>query len=394
MQIFPCFFSTSGTSTETPEVIFCCKKSAIFARPSILYNIEVVPQKLRTMIPGYMKKLLTFLLLITTICGFSQKLQKVALEKPKQDSKIVWEKGARLSLFAGQAGSKNWASATDVFSVSANAFVNAFANRTRGKWFFNNSLIASYGLINNDEYATIKNDDKVDLFSTVGVCLKKQPTLGLAAAFNFRSQFANGYDRDYLNQGIKRRTSGFFAPAYITIAPIGVTYHAHGWDLFATVAGIRGVIVSNKPYSYVFQGGVIPDGMINQKNPASQERSVAEMYGVDPARTIQYQVGPYISAAYNHHICKNIEYAGRIDLLSDLTHRKPENVDVFWTNTFYLKVNNWLNAVYSLDLAYDDDIKKFGYYKNHAALQSKSILGLGVSAHCGGKKRMHKGRNE
>ena len=155
--------------------------------------------------------------------------------------------------------------------------------------------------------------------------------------------------------------------------------------------GFRGVLVSNEPYDYVYQGGVIPASMVNEKNPATTERSVAEMYGVDPHRTIQYQVGPYISASYNKEICKNISYAGRIDLFSDFTHSNPGNVDIFFTNNFLLKVNNWLSAVYSLDLAYDDDIKKFGYFKNRPAFQSKSILGIGVNARFGNdRNKMHK----
>ncbi|MEP6950222.1 MAG: DUF3078 domain-containing protein [Ginsengibacter sp.] len=338
-----------------------------------------------------MKKILPFFFLITAcVCGFSQKKQSTKKTGTNNSGNAVWKKGARLSLFVGQAGSKNWASGNDVFSFSANAFVNAYANRTRGKWFFNNSLIASYGLMNSDEYSTIKDDDKIDFFSTVGTSFKKKPKFGLAAAFNFRSQFSNGYDRDYLNQGIVRRTSGFFAPAYITIAPIGVSYHQKSLDIYVSPVGVRGVIVANRPYSYYFQGGMIPGSMINEKNPANQERSVAEMYGVDANKTIQYQVGPYISVSYNKEICKNVSYAGRFDFLSDFTHSNPENADVFWTNTFFFKVNGWLSAVYSIDLAYDDDIKKFGYFKDHAALQSKSILGLGVSAHFGEKKNIHK----
>src|SRR5437868_11520790 len=114
-----------------------------------------------------MKKILAFLFLITfCISGFSQKRKATKKTETNTSVKPVWEKGARVSLFVGQAGSKNWASGTDIFSVSANAFLNAYANRARGKWFFNNSLIASYGLINTDEYATIKNDDKIDFFST------------------------------------------------------------------------------------------------------------------------------------------------------------------------------------------------------------------------------------
>jgi len=340
-----------------------------------------------------MKKNLAFLFLMTCcISGFPQK-KNISKKKENNPSiKPVWVSGARASVFIGQAGSKNWASGNDIFSLSANTFLDAFANRVRGKWFFNNSLIASYGLINSDEYATIKNDDKIDFFSTLGAIFQKEPGLGLAAAFNFRSQFSNGYDRNYLNQGIKRRTSGFFAPAYITIAPIGLNYYKKNIAIYASLLGMRGVIVSNRPYSYAFQGGLVPDGMVNQKNPERRERSVAEMYGVDPKKTIQFQAGLYISASCNKEIFKNISYSGRIDLFSDFTHSAPQNVDVFWINTFYLAINCWLNAVYSLDLAYDDDIKKFGYFKNHAALQSKSILGLGVSARFAqGKKpgKMH-----
>ncbi len=331
-----------------------------------------------------MKKFLAFFFLFSiSFCGFSQKNNQHKKIPTQSSDKAVWKKGATISLFVGQAGSKNWASGSDVFSISANAFLNAYANRSRGRWYFNNALTASYGVINTDEYATIKNDDKIDLFSAVGKNIIKNSNIGIGAAFNFRSQFSNGYDRDYLNQGIKRRTSGFFAPAYITLAPIGVSYHDKGLELYGTILGIRGVIVSNAPYSYAFQEGIIPGNMINEKNPATQERSVAEMYGVDPKKTIQIQAGPYISAAYNKEICKNIIYSGRLDLFCDITHSKPQNIDIFWTNTFLLRVNSWLNAVYSLDLAYDDDIKKFGYFKDSPALQSKSILGIGVSAHFG-----------
>ena len=302
-----------------------------------------------------------------------------------KQNKAVWEKGCRFSLVVGQAGSKNWASGNDVFSISANSFLNAFANAQKGNWYFNNSLIASFGFVNSDEYATIKNDDKIDFFTSVGVYLKTKPALALGAAFNFRSQFSNGYDRDYLNQGLKRRTSGFFAPAYITVAPIGVAYHKKYIDVYGTLFGFRGVFVSNAPYSYLFQGGIIPNSLVNEKNTGNKERSVAEMYGVDPLKTIQLQAGPYISVAINGEIYKHIIYSGRLDLFSDFTHNKPGNVDIFWTNTFYLKVNNWLSCVYSFDLAYDDDIKKFGYFKDHPALQSKSILGIGVSATFGKK---------
>ena len=325
----------------------------------------------------------------------AQRHKSVVIVKSKMHKKVTksaWKKGISVSLFAGQAGSKNWASGSDIFSLSVNGFLSAYASYETRHWVFQNNLVASYGMVLTDEFATIKNDDKLDLFSELGRKLNKKKTTSIGAAFNFRSQFSNGYDRDYLQQGLRRRTSGFFAPAYITIAPIGIILHPKHLDIYASPIGFRGVLVSNKPYSYLYQGGVIPSEMVNEKNPHAIERSVAEMYGVDPARTIQYQVGPYISIRANKEILKNVSYSGRIDLFSDFNHPHAENVDIFWMNTFNFKINNWLNAVYSLDLAYDDDIKKFGLNKDHASLQVKSVLGLGVTAHFSEKrkKRIHR----
>ena len=339
---------------------------------------------------------LVLLIVGITILGQLVNAQKnktvvvIATKKYKKLTKPVWKKGVSFSLFAGQAGSKNWASGSDIFSLSVNGFMSAYASHDSKHWLFQNNLTASYGMVITDEFATIKNDDKLDLFSELGRKLNKSKTTLIGAAFNFRSQFSNGYDRDYLQQGLKRRTSGFFAPAYITIAPIGIIFHPKHFDIYASPIGFRGVLVSNSPYSYLYQGGVIPSSMVNEKNPFSQERSVAEMYGVNPERTIQYQVGPYISVRANKEIIKNVLYCGRIDLFSDFNHPHPENVDIFWMNTFNFKINNWLNAVYSLDLAYDDDIKKFGLNKDHAALQVKSVLGLGVTAKFSDKRNKRK----
>lgn len=329
-----------------------------------------------------MKKFLSLITLLLAVSSGMAQVQSNA-GTYQTATKATWTTGASFFAIAGQAGSKNWASGNDLFSFSANAFVNAHANLSKDKWYFDNTLIASYGLINTDEFSTIKNDDKLDIFSTLGIQLNEGKHIGLAAALNFRTQFSNGYDRDYLNQGLKRRTSGFFAPAYLTLAPVGLYYKSEGFEAYGTLIGFRGVIVSNEPYSYVFQGGIIPSNMVNEKNRARVERSVATMYGVDPQKTIQYQVGPYISASYNHEICHNIFYKGRLDLFSDFTNKNSGNIDLFSINTFVFKVNRWLSALYSLDVAYDDDIKKFGYYKDHAAFQSKSILGIGINTRFG-----------
>ncbi len=339
-----------------------------------------------------MKKFLTFFALtILSFSSFAQKHRHQKMHTPPTN-KAVWSKGLQFSLYAGQAGGKNWASGSNVFSLSANTFLNGFANLKRGKWFWNNALAASYGLVLTDETTTIKSDDKLDYFSTLGISLKKKNSTersnsGIGAAFNFRSQFSDGFDRNYLNQGLKRRTSGFFAPAYITIAPVGYIAQLKHFTFFATPIAFRGVIVSNQPYSYAFQAGTIPGSFVNAKNPSTRERSVAEMYGVDANKTIRYETGPYLSAQYDKELCQNVTWSGRLDAFSDFNHN--DNINLFLTNTLLFKVNNWLNATYSVDMAYADYIKIFGYYKNGTALQLKSVLGIGISLNCGSHMRMH-----
>ena len=331
-----------------------------------------------------MKQLLS--LVVVTVMCLSVSAQKTKTKsKSTTRAKATWTRSFDLSVYAGQAGGKNWASGGESFSLAENAFLNGFINRKAGRWYWNNSIIASFGMINSNSAGFRKNDDKMDYYSTLGLSMKKKTNLAYAAAFNFRSQFWKGYDHDYLNQGIKRRTSGFFAPAYITIAPVGVELaptklNAKGsFNAFAGLAA-RATIVSNAPYSYAYQGGVIPANLVNEKNQASTERSVAEMYGVDPNKTIRYQGGPYIAATYTKQIVKNVTLMGRFDALSDFYNNEGANIDLFMTNTFSLKVNNWLSAVYSIDVAYDDNVRKFGYFKNKTGTQVKSILGVGITA--------------
>jgi hypothetical protein len=346
-----------------------------------------------------MKIFFTFFVLCIAglnLCAQKNKEKKTGLVAT--GDKAVWSKGLQFSLYAGQAGGKNWASGSNVFSLSANSFLRGYANRKRGRWFWNNALNASYGFVLTDEYSTVKSDDKLDYFSTLGLDFKKKikagkvKRSGWGAAFNFRSQFTNGFDRDYLNQGLKRRTSGFFAPAYITIAPIGFVWHPKHFTFYASPLGFRGVIVSNQPFSYSFAAGTVPVDMVNAKNPSSQERSVAEMYGVDPDKTIRYEIGPYFSLQYDKQVCKNVTLAGRLDVFADINHKTSSDnlkkviplppIDFFLSNTLTFKVNDWINATYSIDAAYDDNIKKFGYFKSSPDLQLKSVLGIGMSLNC------------
>ncbi len=304
-------------------------------------------------------------------------------------SNKVWKKGGNFSLNVGQGGSRNWASGAEKFSLSIATYANLYANRRIGKWSWDNTLDLGYALVNTSSQGVRKNDDKIDLFSKLGRDITKTISVSLVA--NFRSQFNDGFDYNYLGKGYQRRTSGFMAPAYITFAP-GFDWHpTSNFSIFLAPAAARAIVVTKEPKSYLFQAGIIPNG-------GGFELPLSTFYGVDPARQVRMEVGGFMSINYKKEILKNINYKTRLDLFSNYQQSSrfvatgpdklqitnlgpnPQNVDVFWTNTFNMTVNKWMQVTYNFDLIYDDDVRQFGPTKSSPAAQLRSLLAIGVSA--------------
>jgi hypothetical protein len=295
--------------------------------------------------------------------------------------KSGWKTGALLSLNLAQGGSRNWAAGAEKFSLATAAFVNLYANDLHGKWSWNNNLDMNYALVNTTSLGVRKNDDRIDFFSRVGYALG--PNFDLSGIVTFRSQFSDGFEYNYLGKGIQHRISGFFAPAYITVAP-GITWKPKPYfNVFISPIAGRWVIVSNNPYSFVYQGGIAPTGEV--------ETPLATTYGVDPGQKVKIEMGAFLSANFNKEVMKNVTYISRLDLYSNYLKTKrvtdsakgksrPQNVSVYWTNAIAMKVNKWLNVTYNLDLIYDDDVRQFGPSKTSAGLQVRSLLGVGFAA--------------
>ena len=310
----------------------------------------------------------------------------------KKDTTKGWRKGGMVSLNFGQGGSRNWAAGAEKWSVSLGLIANVFANRQMGKWSWDNSLDLGYAFLNTQSQGFRKTDDKIYFVSKMGRAIA--PKLNLTILANLRTQFYDGFDYNYLGAGLKRRTSGFFAPAYVSLAP-GLDWKpTKSLSIFFTPISARWIIVSNKPYDYLFPGGVIPDSL---KTPATgdYEKPKAVLYGVDPAREVRFEAGGLASIQFNRELLKNVVYTSKLDLFSNYlkgyqfnpptyttftrTAAKPQNVDVYWTNVFAMKVNKYLVVTYSFDLIYDDDVKQFGPNSNVAAAQLRSLLAIGFA---------------
>lgn len=284
--------------------------------------------------------------------------KKTTTKTTTKKVKGTWQKGGSINLTLSQGGSRNWAPGADRFNLAANAFVNLYANHTKGKCQLNTSLDANYGLVNTERWGTIKNDDKLEVLNKWSHEIGKPNKKGknryrLSLTNNFRSQFTDGYDYD--NAEAPKRISSFLAPGILVVSP-GIDYvEIKGLTVHVSPIAGRWILVPNRPYE------------------------LASNYGVKSNMEVKNEFGTYLSIGYTGGLMKNVCLRSRLDMYSNYVDNTPGNVDFYLTNTLYCKINKYFGLVYSLDLQYDDNTKIFGYNKNATRTQLKSILGLGLS---------------
>lgn len=297
---------------------------------------------------------------------------KIATDTSYKPDKNGWVKGGLFSINLTQIGNSNWiAAGGDKFSLSLATSLNAFANRAWGRNTWNNVLDINYALVNTSTLGVRKVNDRLDFTSKYGYEPKNWKNISIAALLQFRSQLASGYQYDYFGTTTKRRNSGFFAPAYITVAPLGIDWHpGPAFSVFGSPVVARWVIASNGPYSYASQGGVFNGNV---------ETPLATLYGVNPASPNRGEFGAFVTASFKKDIMKNINYYSKIDLYSNYL-KKAKNIDLFWTNQIRMKVNKWIQVSYTLDMLYDDDVKNPEKPANALGLQLLSTLGVGFAA--------------
>lgn len=280
------------------------------------------------------------------------------IKKPVDTTKWTWKRGGLINVNLTQGSLSNWASGGDKFSLAINTYFNYFQYYKKGKYTWDNNLDVYLGFVKTTSLGSRKNDDRIDLVSKSGYEMTKK--LYASALFNFRSQLFNGYT--YGANNTATFASTILSPAYIFLSA-GVDYRPNThWSIFFSPLTSRWTIVMDK------------------------ELSDRGAYGVQPGKHTINALGALASVNYNQEIAKNVTYRGRIDLFSNY-RTKTKNVDLFMTNNLSFKINKYLSASYNLDLIYDDDIRIFGSNNNSAALQVKSILGIGFTTPLKEKKK-------
>ena len=305
---------------------------------------------------NYMKRIIILTLMFCVHQHLSaqdaqiKNLQKESAKtvKKEEQQKEGWTKGGIFSLNLSQGASKNWAAGAEKSSFSINSIVQAFAFYKKGKITWDNTFNGQYGIVNATSIGTRKNDDRIDVLSKLGYTLDKSKW-SLTLLGNIRTQFTEGFDYSTVPA---KRNSDFFSPAFLLISP-GINFKPiNGVDIFVSPVTGRWIIV--------------------------QQILLRDLYKIPLNKNSVNEIGAFGSIQVKRDIAKNINYISRMDLFSNYK-REPQNVDVFWTNVFTMKVNKYISVTYNFDLIYDHDIENV----NTGGLlgtQLKSLLGVGFAA--------------
>ncbi|RYZ27225.1 MAG: DUF3078 domain-containing protein [Chitinophagaceae bacterium] len=272
------------------------------------------------------------------------------IKKEDDTTNIRWRKGGIYSLNLAQGSLSNWAAGGDDFSLSLTSYLNLYSFYKEGRRSWDNTFDFNFGYVNTTSLGSRKNDDRIDFLSKYGYSISEK--WNIAALFNFRSQLARGYTYP---DDVKTLSSAFLSPAYI-LTSIGFDYKpGPNFSFFISPLTGRWVIVKN------------------------DSLSAKGAYGVEPSSHTKTEFGAFASANYIKDISTSIQYRGRLDLFSNYKHN-PQNIDLFMTNVFSVKLSRLLAASWNIDFIYDDDVRIFGKNGNSPALQIKSLIGVGLQA--------------
>jgi len=288
-----------------------------------------------------------------TLLFAQEKIETVAkpMDRTAGDSVKAWTILGTAGLNITQAAFSNWAAGgQNSFGIGALANFKADYKKKKHSWKNNLGLAYGFQFLGKGKDAVFtKTDDKLEYTTSYGYAVSKHWDVTLLV--NFRTQFTNGYNLP--NDSVP--ISKFMAPGYL-VAGIGMNYvPAEYFQLYLSPAAGRFTFVTD------------------------QDLANARSFGVDSAKHMKGEFGPYIRAVFNKEVFKNITLNTSLELFSDYLW-KFGNIDVNWNVMMGFKVNKWFSATITTQLLYDDDVKiNVTADKWAPRTQFKEVIGVGIS---------------
>ena len=340
----------------------------------------------------------------------SAPVQKAAPKKPN-----YWTNTLTTQINVGQTSLSNWAAGGDN-TFTLKGYADGNANWKKDKMFWNNRLQLEFGLL----YASSKplfqkSNDRIYLESKWGHRIHEQ--LYASANFDFKSQFANGYDyktpvvpdrykdasgalpkldelsrKDQKNLWKDARVpkSGFLSPAYTTLA-LGLDWTPANWVSvsFAPLTGGFTVVTDSqfrkaygmkltKEYEntkddYAALKTKFPTVLEDADyNALSAEDKAAydtktrydNAYKSGTAyRPALFQFGAQLKMDFKVNVNDNFKYTSQIVLFTDYLSKKDNgkynpNVRFNWDNKFDWKLAKYFALTVTTNMIYDTNVFK------------------------------------
>lgn len=276
---------------------------------------------------------------------------------------IKWTTGGFQSVNFNQVSLTNWSKGGQN-SFSVTAIGNLFANYKFNNWTWDNNLNMAYGLIRNAGEDFRKNEDKIDLMTSVG--RRATENLNWVATLRFESQFAPGYDEQAPDTN-NPMISKFMAPGYLKVSA-GMNYKPSEklTIYFSPAAG---------KFTFVMDDDIAARNIyIPETAPDNQFRG---------------EFGALFTATYqDKELIKNVGFRTYVELFNNYTDpNEPnrKNIDVDWQTALDFKIGKYIGANVFTHLLYDHDTKYIEYTSEEVPIdrgpriQFKEVFGIGFS---------------
>ncbi len=292
-----------------------------------------------------------------------------------------WKRGGLASLTFTQVSLNNWAAGGDN-SVSLAGLFNVYADYTKDKITWTNTLEMGYGLIRQGEDGDFeKTDDRINAITQFGYKLTEK-NLFWSSLLDFRTQFDEGLD------GEGNIISKFMAPGYLLVATGLEWKPSEVFGLTYSPIGGKFTFVTDQDLADAGAFGVDPAELDGNGDPIAGTGSQSRA-----------ELGSFVKMNFNKEIVTNVTFESRLELFANYVEEFG-NIDVNWQNLLVMKVNDFLTVNWQTQLIYDDDIKIEEFDSQGELIgaspktQFKSVFGVGLAYRFGvtrvKAKKLHK----
>ena len=291
------------------------------------------------------------------------------------EADTAWKVGSNGSLSFAQSSFTNWAAGGDN-TITFNGLLDFHAHYEKGNKKWENLLTLAYGQTRVGEQDYRKSEDKIDFISFYGI--KAAEKWYYSANFNFKSQFATGYDYPDEVDSTRVKISNFLAPAFISLG-LGMEYRPVDYfSIYLSPTTARWIIVNDQELADQGLFGV--EGATYETDSLGNPDLTKKL---TDGKTSRFEFGAYVRIMFVKDIAKNVNLSTKLELFSDYLEN-PENVDVNWDTMINLSINSWLAASFGLQIVYDDNTPITDKDGNTGPrTQIKQLLGVGLTYNIG-----------